>query len=158
MYSEYTKGVFFKMLSGLIRRELNPDDFELGTPVVRSTGPKNTDIEIRPVLDSHFYFHRVMQYDRADLSGPYLVTVQRNGATDLYSLLDQINEEPLFEVNQRPAPNRDLKSIAGVITQEDVFNVELPDHAGRPSIQIAMKAKPESLFVTGALFVRILKD
>lgn len=158
MYSAYTKGEFFKMLSGTIRQELNPDDFELGVPVQRTTGPKNTDISIRPLLDSHFYFARVLQYDRADLSGPYMVSVARGSATDLHSLLDKINEEPLFEINQRPSPNRDLRSVPGVITEEDVFNVELPDQAGRPFIQIAMKAKPESLFVTGALFVRILKD
>lgn len=158
MHTAYTKGEFFKMLSGSIRRELNPDDFELGPPIPRTVGPKNTDIAIRPLIDSHFYFARVMQYDRADLSGPYLATVTRNNAIDLYGLLDQINAEPIFEINQRSSPNRDIKSVAGMITQEDVFNVELPDHAGRPFIQIAMKAKPDSLFVTGALFVRILKD
>lgn len=157
MPSAQAKSEFFKMISANIRRELDPDDFELGVPVARPIG-LNTEISIVPYHSSHWYTNRVMRYNRADLAGPYMVIVQRNAANTLYDLLDQINFDPIFQINQRPHPEKDLVSVAGVITQDDVYNVELPAQAGRAYITVPMVAKPESLFLLGSLHVRILKD
>ena len=103
MPSAQAKSEFFKMISANIRRELDPDDFELGTPVARPVG-LNTEISIVPYHSSHWYTNRVMRYNRADLAGPYMVIVQRNAANTLYDLLDQINVDPIFQINQRPHP------------------------------------------------------
>lgn len=156
-YSPYTKGEFFKMISANIRQELNPDDFELGEPVPRPLG-LNTEITIKPYNSSKLYFNKTMKYNRGDLAGPFMAVVEKGDATDLYGLLDKINEDPVFQINQRVRPDKDLKSVNGIITQEDVFNVELPSHAGRAYIEIPMRAKPQSLFLVGAMFIRILRN
>lgn len=157
MASAYAKGEFFKMISANIRRELNPDDFEIGDPVPRPFG-LNTEISIQPYVDSHWYTNRVMRYSRGDLAGPYMSIVQRNGAATMYDLLDQINVDPLFQINQRPHPDKDLVSVPGIITPDDVYDVELPVQAGRAYISVPLVVKPQSLFLVGALHVRILKD
>lgn len=157
MTSPQGKIEFFKMISANIRRELNPDDFELGEPEAMPTG-LNTKISIRPYHSSHFYTNRSLRYQRADLAGPYMVIVQRGTATELYHLLDQINADPIFQINQRLGPDKDLVSVPGVITPDDVYNVELPSQGPRPYIDIPMRAKPTSLFLIGALHVRILRN
>ena len=152
-----SKAEFFKMISANIRKDLDPNDFELGDPEPLPFG-LNTQIRIRPYHASHWYTNRVMRYNRGDLGGQYMVTVYRHDALSLIDLLDQINEEPLFHLNQRLHPQKDLVSIPGVITPGDIVDVELPSQDGRLEIKIPMLANPKSLFLVGALQVRILRD
>ena len=157
MVSPQGKIEFFKMISANIRKDLNPDDYELGEPEAMPTG-LNTKIVIRPYHSSKLYTNRVLRYQRGDLAGPYMTIVQRGSATQLYHLLDQINADPIFQINQRANPNKDIVSVPGIITPDDVFNVELPSQGARPYLDIPMRAKPTSLFLIGALHVRILRN
>lgn len=151
------KQKFFDMVSAKLKAELNYKDYSLSEPRALEYGP-NTEIDIKPLLESHLYFNRTMRYQRGILDGIFRITVNKNDSTDLYGLLDQINDEPIFQLNIRRTIDRDYKAIDGIITNDDVYNVDLPEFGHRKYIDILMRAKPESLFLTGAMLIRVMNN
>lgn len=148
---------FFDMVSARLKAELVHTNYTLGTPRALEYGP-NTEIDIKPLLESHLYFNRVMRYQRGILDGIFRITVNKNDSADLYGLLDQINDEPIFQLNIRRTIDRDYNAIDGIVSIDDVYNVELPAFGYRKYVDIPMRAKPESLFLTGAMLIRVMNN
>ena len=148
---------FFQMVSAKLRKKLTFTDYWLGKPIPKDYGP-NTEIEIKPTVESHLYFNRILRYNRGELDDIFKISVHRGIATDLYGLLDQINDEPIFQINIRKTIDRDYTAVLGIVTIDDVYNVELPSFGDRKFIDIPMRAKPESLFLTGTMLIRVMKN
>lgn len=149
--------LFFRMLSAFSPTPLSHDNYMLGMPVEHQTPNTNTVISLQPKIRSHEYFDRVLAYTRAELEVISIISVTKGSATDLYGLLDQVNNEPLYEVIQRDGPHADFYTVPGSIQPEDVINVPIPAHGIKEYVDVPMFAVPEALFVKGSMVIRVYK-
>lgn len=146
----------FSFINSSLPSPLNADDYILGLPQFHNL-EINTKVLIRPKLSTGKYGNFWFYYNRVDMETLDDLEVNKNDATSLHQIFDQLNAIPRYFLSIKAYGNTESSKIPGFLYEEEFMNQQIPNIGFNAGITMALKPIANSYLFAGQTTVFIKK-
>lgn len=156
----YALKVVFGIINSFLEEPVQEEDLIISLPMYVQ-GDLNTKITIRPKLHTRKYGNFEFLYNRVDISTLEDLETFRGTANSVQELIPSLNTPAPFNITLKYQVTKDVYDvyeIAGKLDPVEFQDYQLGNFGNNPSMNVLIKAKPNSYLYTGEVVVKVKKN